>query len=291
MPTRPRFRLPRSGPRATFRSRLLLIPFIAMVAFGMLGFPATAAAWDQNHFSSSSEKQLFSLHNKARASAGRKALKWDSSLLKYARERSKDMIVNGYFSHNIPPDGHLVFSDLSKGGYCFRTAGENIGWNNYPDNIATAAMHESFMGSSGHRANILSSRYDVMAVGAYKGPTGKKMWTVIFADKCGGTSTASKPKPKPKPQPRPQPAPRPHPKPKPKPQPVIRAEPSPLPTQAALPLPHEVDRDAILVSEVEPPDGDVPQAPPGALRVREPIGGSSILEALVAAVVGFLFGG
>ena len=44
------------------------------------------------------------------------------------------------------------------------------------------------MESPGHRANILGKSWDVIGVGAYKGPTGKKMWTVLFADKCGGSS-------------------------------------------------------------------------------------------------------
>ena len=59
------------------------------------------------------------------------------------------------------------------------------------------------MGSPGHRANILGKTWDVIGIGAYKGPTGKKMWTVLFADKCG--STAPKPTPKPTPKPRPKP--------------------------------------------------------------------------------------
>jgi len=285
VPTTPRSSLPRSGARKTFRSRLLLVPFMVAVAIGMLGFPATAAAWDANQFSSTSEKQLFSLHNQARASAGRKALRWDNALLSYARQRSKDMIVNGYFSHNIPPDGHLIFTNLDNGGYCYRTAGENLGWNNYPDDIATAAMHESFMSSSGHRSNILSSKYDVMAVGAYKGPTGKKMWTVLFADKCGSTATAPKPTPKPKPKPKPAP------KPAPKPKPVIKVVPTPTPTPTAPARePNDPEAGEIVVAAADPPPLSAPPSPPGVLRVREQVTGTSIMDALVATIVGFLFG-
>ena len=95
------------------------------------------------------------------------------------------MITRNYFSHNIPPAGYNVFPILDKKGYCYAIAGENIGWNNYPDDVATAVVHNAFMKSSGHRSNILGKPWDVIGVGAYKGPTGKKMWTVIFADKCG----------------------------------------------------------------------------------------------------------
>ena len=64
-------------------------------------------------------------------------------------------------------------------------AGENIGWNDYPDDVATAQIQSMFMGSSGHRANILGKAWDRIGIGAYKGADGKKMWTVLFADKCG----------------------------------------------------------------------------------------------------------
>jgi uncharacterized protein YkwD len=273
---------------------------LAAIVIGLVGFPSTAAAWDSNQFSSSSEKKLFQLHNQARASAGRKALKWDTALLKIARARSKDMIVDGYFSHEIPPDGHLVFADMKKAGYCSKTAGENIGWNNYPDDIATVAMHESFMGSSGHRSNILSSRFDVMAVGAYKGPTGKKMWTVIFADKCGSTGSAPAPKPKPKPAPKPKPKPqavaakpKPAPKPKPKPQAVATPTPSPSPTPMVV-LPREIPIDpggATTSATTTDPPPESEGGSPGSLRVHEPASRAGIIDALLAAIAGLLTGG
>ena len=80
------------------------------------------------------------------------ALKVDSALASIARGRSKDMIVRDYFSHNIPPSGKTVFDVMQAEGYCFVLAGENIGWNNYPDEIATEAVHQAFMDSPGHRA-------------------------------------------------------------------------------------------------------------------------------------------
>jgi uncharacterized protein YkwD len=266
------------------RKRFLFFGFVVALAVGLLGFPSTAAAWSVNNYSSASEKQLFSLHNQARAAAGRKALKWDSALQRIARKRSKDMIVKGYFSHKIPPDGHLVFSDMKAAGYCFRTAGENIGWNNYPDDIATVAIHESFMSSSGHRSLILSSKYDVVGIGAYKGPTGKKMWTVLFADKCGGGGTSSsgsttKSKPKAKPAATPKPKP--------------KATPTPTPTPApTLPPrdPNDPETDEIFVAAADPPPSLAPPQPPGALRVRDPSAPATIVDALVGTVMESLIG-
>ena len=114
------------------------------------------------------------------------------------------MIERDYFSHDIPGYG-TVFKKLDAKGYCYKVAGENIGWNNYPDDVATAAIHKMFMDSSGHRANILGRAWDVIGIGAYKGADGKKMWTVLFADKCGDDAAKATPKPTPKPTRKPTP--------------------------------------------------------------------------------------
>ncbi len=175
--------------RATPRRFALIVALaFAITAIGLLVAPGPTDAWSSGQYNSTSEKQLVALTNQSRAAAGLKSLKVDSTLTSIARGRSKDMIVRGYFSHSIPPSGKNVFSILDSKGYCYAIAGENIGWNNYPDNTATKTVHRMFMESPGHRSNVLGKRWDVIGIGAYKGPTGKKMWTVLFADKCGGSS-------------------------------------------------------------------------------------------------------
>jgi len=144
--------LVRRDPR---RLAMLVVLAFAATSIGVLSLPSTTLAWSANTFNSSSERQLVSLTNQARASAGLRSLRVDSTLTAIARSRSKDMIVRNYFSHNIPPSGYLVFHILDTKGYCYKIAGENIGWNTYPDDVATAEIQGAFMGSSGHRANIL----------------------------------------------------------------------------------------------------------------------------------------
>ena len=140
------------------RARLAIVLAIAfaITAVGVLAVPHPVLAWSSGSFSSSSEKTLVSLTNKSRASAGLRALKVDSTLTSIARWRSKDMITRNYFSHNIPPSGYNVFAVLDKKGYCYAIAGENIGWNNYPDEYATAAVHTAFMKSSETRTERLA---------------------------------------------------------------------------------------------------------------------------------------
>ena len=254
-----------------------------------MALPATTFGWSPNAFNSASERQLQTLTNRSRSSAGRKTLRWDSALASIARWRSKDMITRNYFSHNIPGGGK-VFDEMSDRGYCYKVAGENIGWNNYPDDAATAQIHKMFMNSSGHRSNILARDWDRIGIGAYKGSDGKKMWTVLFADKCGSDPVAAKPKPKPKPQPKPaaaKPKPAATPRPKPKPQPT--ATPTAEPTDQL--APRETAEGGQIATTPGDATNDVTVASAaGSLRVvdRPPPG---LLESIVGGVAGFLFGG
>jgi uncharacterized protein YkwD len=307
---------------ATDPRRLVLMTMLAftLTSVGLLAAPRTTLAWDVNAFSSTSEAQLVRLTNQARASAGLRALKVDSKLTAIARWRSKDMIVRDYFSHTILGTSYNVFHVLDMKGYCYHIAGENIGWNNYPDDVATATVQRQFMDSAGHRANILGKAWDVIGVGAYKGPTGKKMWTVIFADRCGSTSTAPAPKPTPRPTthattaPKPVATPKPTPKPTPQPTPVPTPEPTPILTAA----PSELNESGLGIgpggngdrngngdtngnggaSGKDPASGPPgqgiraadPASAEGSLRVVDPSTPPGLLEAVVGGVTGFFFG-
>ncbi len=311
-------------PTELLARRVALVVAVALVltTAGLRASPARALDWAENSFSAESESQLIALTNQARAAAGLPALKKDSVLTDVARWRSKDMIVRDYFSHTIPPTGDgvdSVFDELSRRGYCFKLAGENIGWNNYPDDVATAAIHEAFMNSSGHRANILGKSWDVIGVGAYKGPGGKKMWTFLFADKCGtATPTASPkptakptatPKPTAKPTATPKPTPRPTakptaspkptakpvatPKPTPRPTPVATATPNPTPTPT--PSSTATPDDALRPSPRPASPSARPSAAPAAVRlpalgVVEPWQPPGLVETIVAGVAGAFFG-
>ena len=289
------------------RLPLAVATLFAVTSVVTLAAPAATLAWDVNSFSSTSESQLVTLTNRARASAGLRALKVDSTLRSVARWRSKDMIVRDYFSHTIPGYGK-VWDKLNAIGYCYKVAGENIGWNNYPDDLATAAIQQAFMNSSGHRANILGKAWDVIGIGAYKGPTGKKMWTVLFADKCGGTSTAPKPTPKPTAKPKPKVTPRPTQRPA-----AARATPRPTPRPTPVPTPQLTFGPAatqiappgglLAIEDVTPADtpGDVPEASdlpaapdgaaPVALRVVDRTSTDGLLGTIVGGVAGFFLGG
>lgn len=226
-------------------ARLAIV--LALVAADLSLAPAVLG-WDPSTFSPGSEAQLITLQNQARASGGLAPLTLDADLRIIARWRSRDMIDRGYFSHSIPDAGRDVFWYMTNQyGYCFKIAGENIGWVQWPgasEADVTNQVFQSFMNSAGHRANIMGKSWDVVAVGAYQGADGKYMWTVLFADKCGSSpaptprpTPAPTPKPTPTPTPRPTPAPTPKPTPDPTPTPEPTAKPTPTPTPRPTPEP------------------------------------------------------
>ncbi len=271
----------RLGFRAPRRLRLLTGLALAMSSLWAMATPATTLGWNANQFSSASEQQLLALTNQARASAGRRSLSWDGALASIARWRSKDMIVRNYFSHDIPGAGR-VFDEMTARGYCYKVAGENIGWNTYPDDVATAQIQQMFMDSPGHRSNILGSDWDHIGIGAYKGPDGKKMWTVLFADKCG--SSAPKPKPTPKPTARPQATAKPKPTARPTAEPTATASPTAQPTDQPIPLKSPTN---LVVAGTGP---DVVTSGASLRAVDRPSSGG-LLDAIFGRLAGLFSGG
>jgi len=126
------------------------------------------------------ERFIFEMTNTERQKNGFDSLTFNANLANVARKHSQDMVNNNYFSHtNLIGDGPSERAEkagLSKWGI-----GENIGMmasgnvkgigyvSNTPESIAQALM-KNWMGSPGHRSNILRSSYDYIGVGvAYNG--------------------------------------------------------------------------------------------------------------------------
>ncbi len=155
----------------------------AVVAAGalvaLLGAAMLLAAPAQAVDAKDAAKQLFALTNIDRTSNGLKALARDTRLGTVAVGRSEDMVRRGYFSHQIPPDGHTVVDELEALGVPFLLAGENIAWNNAVDFATVDAASQDFNNSPRHRENLLDPRWDRMGTGVAEGG-GRKMYTVVF---------------------------------------------------------------------------------------------------------------
>jgi uncharacterized protein YkwD len=127
----------------------------------------------------SMESAMFASHNQQRAANGVAALAIDAQLVQVARQRSQTMADTNCFSHTTC--GPTAFSLLGNIGYTYQIAGENIARNNYSDADTVQVAMTGFMNSTGHRNNILDSRYTKVGIGVAFGANGMKYFTVIFA--------------------------------------------------------------------------------------------------------------
>jgi len=118
------------------------------------------------------ENEVIRLVNEIRAQNGLSPLKADWQLSRVARFKSQDMKDKKYFSHQSPTYGS-PFEMIKNFGISFKTAGENIAYG-YK---TPQAVVNSWMNSSGHRANILNSTYNKIGVGYVESGN---YWTQMF---------------------------------------------------------------------------------------------------------------
>lgn len=134
-----------------------------LVAVLVLGFLAPRHA----EASTSSERSMASLINKARTSRGRSALRFNESLSNYARKHSAAMASKNRLYHN---------DDLANWlrNWNWNILGENVGVG-----PSISRLHTAFMNSPSHRANILDRRFRNVGVGVVS-KNGRLWVTVIF---------------------------------------------------------------------------------------------------------------
>jgi uncharacterized protein YkwD len=304
--------------------RTIMFGTSAILAAGLLTWtPAPTTGWNQG----AAEGTLWQLLNGARTNNGMAPLQQHGTLLGIARWRSSDMLARNYFSHTIPGCNCLVYAYYDSNGVAYAWAGENIGWNSGLDDASSpVSVHEQFMASAGHRANVLTASFTHGAVGAaaadnqmYQGYVqNTRMYTELFLQPPSGGA----------------PVPAPAPPPSggggggggggyaPAPQPVVAEAPPPEPTpkELAVDAPRRpsssagIDGIASLVIErsgrnvaarlaVDDALGihgaatdAVDEAPQPALASRPmevaaaPVAGTGPFDGVVAALLGFLFG-
>lgn len=105
------------------------------------------------------QTEMLGYINADRAKEGLAALALDKTLSDGAYLKSKDMVVNGYFSHTSPTYGS-PFDMMKSLGISYGYAGENIA-----KQITVKGAHDAFMNSPGHRANIMKVEYKKIGLG------------------------------------------------------------------------------------------------------------------------------
>jgi uncharacterized YkwD family protein len=118
---------------------------------------------------------VLKLVNAARSKAGLQPLTLSEKLTNIAYTKAKNMADKNYFSHQSPTYGS-PFDMLKQFGVSFSAAGENIAAG---QKTAQEVM-DSWMNSSGHRANILNKNYTQLGVGFYRGGQYGTEWVQLF---------------------------------------------------------------------------------------------------------------
>ncbi len=114
--------------------------------------------------------QVFFLVNEARVDNGLEPYVYDRHLARAAQEHARDMVDNNYFSHTSL-DGRSFVDRINATAYAGSPRGENIAkGQRTPEQVMS-----SWMGSSGHRANILSAGSNEIGVGFYQ-----NTWVQVF---------------------------------------------------------------------------------------------------------------
>ncbi|MGV8911833.1 MAG: CAP domain-containing protein [Rhodoglobus sp.] len=211
--------------RTIFRisSALFALLIAAVVLPFATSAPASAAPADTIH----------SLVNQARWDAGQGGLIRNSAMDAVALNWAKQMAANNAMTHNPNYSSQIP-----------------SGWNKAGENVAQGyrtaqSMHDGWMGSPGHKANILGSFTDV-GIAFYE--SGGTTWGVqVFANYAGHAGPAA---------PASAPAPAPAPAVEPAPEPAPEAEPAPVSEPSAVSTPDSRTneaQDAASSSEAESP--------------------------------------
>ena len=128
---------------------------------GLRIFPSDPAAPSV----SLSAEGVFQWTNEHRQEAGLDSLERSPLLDTIAASKAQDMFALQYFAHVSPLDVGIggVAQEM---GYEFITIGENLALGNYSGD---QALVQAWMDSPGHRANILSARYQEIGIALQQG--------------------------------------------------------------------------------------------------------------------------
>lgn len=121
------------------------------------------------------ETEVIRLVNSERAKVGQPTMIENNELSRIARIKANDFINNNYFGHNSPTYG-TPFEMMRAAGITFTAAAENIARGQR----TAAEVMNTWMNSSGHRANILNPIYNQIGVGVARDNNDNLYWTQMF---------------------------------------------------------------------------------------------------------------
>lgn len=103
---------------------------------------------------------ILELVNQTRVRHKLRPLLTDKRLTAAARVRATAMARRGYFSHTSP-EGRTPWDDIKESGFAYSEAAENLAQNWR----SSQEVHDRWMKSAPHRANILNPRLTYTGIG------------------------------------------------------------------------------------------------------------------------------
>ena len=163
--------------------RSVSLGIVATMVAGIIALVAPAA-----NALTSVENCFYQAINRERAAVGRKALTLKSDLTSIARRHSNWMAGDGTIYHADSSSPHYKQGDnlAAEVSGNWWAAGENVGMG--PD---CNSIHDAFMASPGHKANILDTDYNQVGVGVAFDSDGTVYVTEDFAGRPSSTSTTT----------------------------------------------------------------------------------------------------
>jgi uncharacterized protein YkwD len=121
------------------------------------------------------DQQILDLVNNERLKVGIDPLLINEQLNRAADYHSQDQAATNTMSH-IGSDGSDVADRIQNVDYQYSVAGENVAFGYLdPEAVVTA-----WMGSEGHRENILNPDFQEIGIGSASGSDGSIYWTQDF---------------------------------------------------------------------------------------------------------------
>lgn len=126
----------------------------------LTGFVLVAASMvaESPRFGTVAEQYLFSAANAERAQRGLQPLRWDETLYQAAERHAGEMAARESISHQYPGEADLAERGRIAGAR-FTVIAENVA-----EAWSAPEIHEAWMESPGHRANLLDPRVDSVGI-------------------------------------------------------------------------------------------------------------------------------
>jgi uncharacterized protein YkwD len=150
-------------PHIMRQASLAVISFVAILVF-FAGVINVTLIQKTNLLSAVISQTLVDLANTDRSQNQIAGLNVNQTLVMAAQLKADDMASKGYFAHTSP-EGKTPWSWFDVVGYNYQYAGENLAVN-FSD---SSDVNTAWMGSPGHRANILNGKFTEIGVATAKG--------------------------------------------------------------------------------------------------------------------------